>query len=53
MQLLKYKEKGTTRLVMRKDTTVEVIAKHSVFPDMKLHLELGVIKFGLATGRRR
>ncbi|KAF2817215.1 uncharacterized protein BDZ99DRAFT_456971 [Mytilinidion resinicola] len=41
VRLLKHKENGKTRLVMRRDKTLKVCANHYVVPDMKLSPNVG------------
>lgn len=41
VRLLKHKENGKTRLVMRRDKTLKVCANHYVVPDMKLSPNIG------------
>jgi len=41
VRLLKHKENGKTRLVMRRDRTLKVCANHYVVPDMKLSPNVG------------
>jgi len=41
IRLLKHKENGKTRLVMRRDKTLKVCANHYVTPDMKLSPNVG------------
>jgi Ran-binding protein 1 len=41
VRLLKHKENGRTRLVMRRDKTLKVCANHYVVPDMKLSPNVG------------
>ncbi|KIV87513.1 hypothetical protein PV11_03052 [Exophiala sideris] len=41
VRLLKHKENGKTRLVMRRDKTLKVCANHYVTPDMKLSPNVG------------
>lgn len=41
VKLLKHKENGKTRLVMRRDKTLKVCANHYVVPSMKLSLNVG------------
>jgi len=41
VRLLKHKENGRTRLVMRRDKTLKVCANHYVIPDMKLSPNVG------------
>lgn len=41
VRLLKHKESGKTRLVMRRDKTLKVCANHYVVPDMKLSPNVG------------
>lgn len=41
VRLLKHKENGKTRLVMRRDKTLKVCANHYVVPNMKLSLNVG------------
>ncbi|KAJ8604561.1 hypothetical protein MRB53_041784 [Persea americana] len=41
VRLLKHKENGKTRLVMRRDKTFKVCANHYVMPDMKLSPNVG------------
>ncbi|KAJ8607765.1 hypothetical protein MRB53_040061 [Persea americana] len=41
VRLLKHKENGKTRLVMRRDKTLKVCANHWVVPDMKLSPNVG------------
>ncbi|KAF1939718.1 ran-specific GTPase-activating protein 1 [Clathrospora elynae] len=41
VRLLKHKENGKTRLVMRRDKTLKVCANHYVVPDMKLSTNVG------------
>ncbi|GAB7347252.1 hypothetical protein MBLNU459_g3347t1 [Dothideomycetes sp. NU459] len=41
VKLLKHKENGRTRLVMRRDKTLKVCANHYVVPDMKLSPNVG------------
>lgn len=41
VRLLKHKESGKTRLVMRRDKTLKVCANHYVTPDMKLSPNVG------------
>jgi len=40
-KLLKHKENGKTRLVMRRDKTLKVCANHYLVPDMKLTPNVG------------
>ncbi|KAF3908534.1 hypothetical protein ABW21_db0206722 [Orbilia brochopaga] len=40
-KLLKHKENGKTRLVMRRDKTLKVCANHYIVPDMKLTPNVG------------
>ncbi|KAM0700552.1 hypothetical protein Q7P35_012273 [Cladosporium inversicolor] len=41
VRLLKHKENGKTRLVMRRDKTLKVCANHYIVPDMKLSPNVG------------
>ncbi|PNS17639.1 hypothetical protein CAC42_3034 [Sphaceloma murrayae] len=41
VRLLKHRENGKTRLVMRRDKTLKVCANHYVVPDMKLSPNVG------------
>ncbi|OAA64172.1 ran-specific GTPase-activating protein [Niveomyces insectorum RCEF 264] len=41
VRLLKHKENGKTRLVMRRDKTLKVCANHYVLPEMKLSPNVG------------
>jgi len=41
VRLLKHKENGKTRLVMRRDKTLKVCANHYIIPDMKLSPNVG------------
>ncbi|KAL2829983.1 RanBP1 domain-containing protein [Aspergillus cavernicola] len=41
VRLLKHKENGKTRLVMRRDKTLKVCANHYIVPDMKLNPNVG------------
>ncbi|RMD44954.1 hypothetical protein DV735_g3, partial [Chaetothyriales sp. CBS 134920] len=41
VRLLKHKENGKTRLVMRRDKTLKVCANHYVIPEMKLSPNVG------------
>ncbi|CAK7275347.1 Ran GTPase binding protein Sbp1 [Sporothrix epigloea] len=41
VRLLKHKENGKTRLVMRRDKTLKVCANHYVLPDMRLSPNVG------------
>ncbi|SLM38313.1 ran-specific gtpase-activating protein [Lasallia pustulata] len=41
VRLLKHKDNGKTRLVMRRDKTLKVCANHYVVPDMKLSPNVG------------
>ncbi|KAI9820955.1 MAG: hypothetical protein M1832_003427 [Thelocarpon impressellum] len=41
VRLLKHKENGKTRVVMRRDKTLKVCANHYVVPDMKLSPNVG------------
>lgn len=41
VRLLKHKENGKTRLVMRRDKTLKVCANHYVLPSMKLSANVG------------
>lgn len=41
VRLLKHKENGKTRLVMRRDKTLKVCANHYVVPEMKLSPNVG------------
>ncbi|KAM3458670.1 hypothetical protein MY3296_000428 [Beauveria thailandica] len=41
VRLLKHKENGRTRLVMRRDKTLKVCANHYIVPDMKLAPNVG------------
>ncbi|KAL1590078.1 hypothetical protein WHR41_01019 [Cladosporium halotolerans] len=41
VRLLKHKENGKTRLVMRRDQTLKVCANHYIVPDMKLSPNVG------------
>ncbi|KAJ9627880.1 Ran GTPase binding protein Sbp1 [Taxawa tesnikishii (nom. ined.)] len=41
VRLLKHRENGKTRLVMRRDKTLKVCANHYVVPDMKLKPNVG------------
>ncbi|KAF1814832.1 putative Ran-specific GTPase-activating protein 1 [Eremomyces bilateralis CBS 781.70] len=41
VRLLKHKENGKTRLVMRRDKTLKVCANHYLVPDMKLSPNVG------------
>ncbi|KAF2122923.1 Ran-specific GTPase-activating protein 1 [Lophiotrema nucula] len=41
LRLLKHKENGKTRLVMRRDKTLKVCANHYIVPDMKLQPNVG------------
>ncbi|KAF2269917.1 hypothetical protein CC78DRAFT_529078 [Lojkania enalia] len=41
VRLLKHKENGKTRLVMRRDKTLKVCANHYIVPDMKLQANVG------------
>jgi len=41
VRLLKHKENGKTRLVMRRDKTLKVCANHFIVPDMKLSPNVG------------
>lgn len=41
VRLLKHKENGKTRLVMRRDKTLKVCANHYLVPDMKLQPNVG------------
>ncbi|KAF2740182.1 Ran-specific GTPase-activating protein 1 [Polyplosphaeria fusca] len=41
LRLLKHKENGKTRLVMRRDKTLKVCANHYLVPDMKLQRNVG------------
>ncbi|MCJ1337898.1 single stranded nucleic acid binding protein [Bachmanniomyces sp. S44760] len=41
IRLLKHKDNGKTRLVMRRDKTLKVCANHYVVPDMKLSPNVG------------
>ena len=41
VRLLKHKENGKTRLVMRRDKTLKVCANHYIVPEMKLSPNVG------------
>jgi len=41
VKLLKHKESGKTRLVMRRDKTLKVCANHYIVPDMQLAANIG------------